>query len=62
MIGKNEVAYSGDFVRDTLSMAFTFLEIRSTAVQLCSINVFVKLSLDTEEFLVGSELIPRGVI
>jgi hypothetical protein len=54
--------YSNDFICDTLSFAFSLLEIGSTAIEFCRVQILVKLGLDTEKLFIGGELIPRTAV
>lgn len=51
--------YVHDLVRKLLGLPLLLLEVRGIAVKLSGVHLLVETSLDTEELLVRSELIPR---
>ena len=58
--GLGRSTYAHNLVRNLLGLSLTFLEVRSTPIELSGVYLFIERSLNTKQLFVRRKLIPTN--
>lgn len=58
---RDNTTYTHDFIRNLLGLSFPLLEVRTTAIKLGGVDLFIERGFDTKQFFIRGELIPATV-